>query len=279
MVEWYQTRPFVKNLVWFKKYHGSRKLKRYLKMQNFWLKKQNFGDYLSRIVVAKLALHCGFKKRNYVNRNKKLLAIGSILHFAKEDSLVWGTGVNGKIDPGKHKFKRLDVRMVRGPLTLEFLKNRNIVCDEIFGDPAMLLPVLFPGFNYNPKPGKIILIPNLNDLSFCVGNTPRNIQLVSPLVHWKRVLWEILSSELVITSSLHGVILCEAYRVPLRFVQPVGGETLFKYRDYFLGTGRDLNKKPSKITDGITIKSGITMPETSINLQPLIDAFPRDLFE
>jgi hypothetical protein len=53
----------------------------------------NFGDELSRVVVEKII------KREPVKAEegeKKLLAVGSIMQFAEEGDVVWGSGINGK---------------------------------------------------------------------------------------------------------------------------------------------------------------------------------------
>jgi hypothetical protein len=59
--------------------------------------------------------------------------------------------------------------------------------------------------------------------------------------HWRRTVDRITSCSVVISSSLHGIVVAEAYGVPAVWVQPsnriVGGR--FKFDDYFEGTGRD----------------------------------------
>jgi pyruvyltransferase len=57
------------------------------------------------------------------------------------------------------------------------------------------------------------------------------------------VLQEILASESVLSSSLHGIVAAEAYGIPVRFVQlhewpDDGNDEYFKYNDYFASTER-----------------------------------------
>ena len=120
-------RRYCRQLVWYQKYKGLR-----------WIYGQNLGDYLSTVVTAKAAICCGVNLR-HTETDKRLLSIGSILHFARDNDVVWGAGVNGKIDPSRHRFHRLDVRMVRGPMTKEFLQSKGITVPEVFGDPALLI--------------------------------------------------------------------------------------------------------------------------------------------
>jgi pyruvyltransferase len=278
MKEWVYTHWYTQRLVWFRKQSGRKRWRRVLKRQDFWLDDQNFGDYLSRVVVAATAGRLGVGKFRRKQEARKMLAIGSILHFARDGDVVWGSGVNGKVDPGKHRFTMLDVRMVRGPLTRKFLIERGIPVAPVYGDPALLLPYLLPHCQWTPTPGKIIVIPNLNDLPYCNDRIPVTMSLVTPLLHWKFLLREILTSELVITSSLHGIVVSEAFGVPVRFVMPVGGETLFKYKDYFEGTGRVLKVPPDSIIDKLIPESGVSMPSPVYDSDAMLKAFPVDFF-
>lgn len=52
---------------------------------------------------------------------------------------------------------------------------------------------------------------------------------------------QLCSAERVISSSLHGIILAESYGIPAVLYLPEevkGNLTLYKYRDYYYGTGR-----------------------------------------
>jgi pyruvyltransferase len=53
------------------------------------------------------------------------------------------------------------------------------------------------------------------------------------------VIEKILDSKFVISSSLHGVIVAEAYGIPAKLLRIAETEPLFKFNDYYAGTGRD----------------------------------------
>jgi pyruvyltransferase len=254
-------------LYWFKKNRGIK-----------WIKGQNFGDYLSCIIVSSIAQKLGLRQLS-VPDGQKFLAVGSVLHLAADGDIVWGSGVNGKVSNERHSFSKLDVRMVRGPKTREYLVQKGIPVPEVYGDPVLLLPELFPELKVETKPGKVIVLPNLNELDIIKRRIPEYMQLVSPYMHWKKVLQEILKSELVLTSSLHGIIASEAFGVPVRFVMPVGGETLFKYQDYYNGTGRYLDTQPATFCDEITSELGIKMEKPIYNSEEILNTFPQDLFK
>lgn len=264
----WQDRQKIKKLgdiVWFQKNSGKD-----------WYKGQNFGDFLSPIIVA--AVLKKFEVKDW-RPHKRLAAIGSILHLTKTGDVVWGSGVNGKVAEKDHTFKNLDVRLVRGPITRKFLKKYGVDAPATYGDPALLMPLLFPKLKWHPTPKKIIMIPNLNDLPL-LPDIPGHITLVSPLSHYKGVVDEILTSELVLSSSLHGIILAEAFGVPVRFVLPVGGETIDKYQDYYEGTGRKLSKLPdSFLSKPIDKDLGLKMGPPVFEPKTILNSFPKDIYK
>lgn len=81
-------------------------------------KKENYGDLLSKYLVEKISgreinwVHP--KRQPWYKWNKtNYLAIGSIIHHASKDSIVWGSGI---IDKEQH-IEKADFRAVRGPQT------------------------------------------------------------------------------------------------------------------------------------------------------------------
>lgn len=211
-----------------------------LKRLPFYKRPNNFGDLLGPMIVRKLLKLRG--QPSVINvvgdpdhHRKSLLTVGSVLHFAKDNDLIWGSGRNGKINEDAHRFANLDVRMVRGPLTRDFLWEMGISAPEVFGDPALLIPRLFPEYQLRggAKRYSISIILNLND-SFVVD--PK-INKIDPCLPPPDVIKSILESDLVISSSLHGIVVAEAFGVPV-IVLRSPAEHRFKYDDYFLGTGR-----------------------------------------
>ena len=53
---------------------------------NPWNKGENFGDYLSKIIVGEIAISKGFKKAKSIEN--KLLGVGSILHFVRDENVT-----------------------------------------------------------------------------------------------------------------------------------------------------------------------------------------------
>ena len=158
----------------------------------------NFGDYLSSAIVNRMLGRRELLPDEAVPQGARLLAIGSILHFARSGDVVWGSGVNGKVSPDAHRFEALDVRAVRGPLTRRFLLDRGIACPTVFGDPGLLVADLFPErFGGVERCRPVAFVPNLHDLDAMSGWE----NVVSPLAPWSTVVRRIAESEHVVSSS------------------------------------------------------------------------------
>jgi pyruvyltransferase len=235
----------------------------------------NFGDFLSKVVVDLILAKRGMTLGDETDRTRQLLAIGSILHFARDGAIIWGAGVNGKISPTEHKYHHLDVRAVRGPLTQEFLMRRGISVPPIYGDPALLLPhltsnrfsatqFLGPGF-----------VPNLHDLPELKDFNLAGVPVIASTQSWNRCVEAILRHALILSSSLHGIIVAEAYGIPARYVRLTQHEHLYKYEDYYAGTGRPAFTYAKSLAEGVEM--GGERPPI-FDPQSLLDAFPFDLW-
>lgn len=233
----------------------------------------NFGDRLAEIVTRQmLALH-GLSLDDQVARDTRLLAVGSVLHFARDGDHVWGTGWNGKVPERQFTARNLCVHAVRGPLTAEFLRKRGIAVPDVYGDPALLVPhLLRDRFAVDPV-HEHVFVPNLNDLAL----TRNFANVISPLWGWNVVISHILKARLVLASSLHGLVVAEAFGIPARYVRLSDTENLFKYEDYYLGSGRS----EGDIAFARSVEEGLEMggmPPACYEAAPLLDAFPYDLW-
>ncbi|RFA16442.1 hypothetical protein B7R22_02855 [Subtercola boreus] len=233
----------------------------------------NFGDLLGPLIVSGLLKARGMGDRVAAGRDLTLFSIGSVLHFARTGDVVWGTGVNGKVEPGAHTFTDLDVRAVRGPLTRSFLLERGIDCPPVYGDPGLLVPKVMPHLVElaGDKKYALTVIPNLNDLPSYEASD----SLVSPILPVEAVLERIAQSELVVGSSLHAIIVAEALGVPARLVA-TSRESPFKYEDYYRGSGRTEFEMAATVADAVRL--GGEQP-LDFDPDPLMQAFPYDLWE
>lgn len=229
----------------------------------------NFGDLLGPVVVKGLVRNAGLDPQAGGGR---LLSVGSVLHFARDGDVIWGTGVNGKVDSSKHQFTRLDVRAVRGPLTRDFLISRSIKVPPIYGDPALLLPETVPELHgWVGEPTRdVTVVPNFHDYpEWCDLGV-----VLDPRRPLRKCLEAIARSRLVVGSSLHAIVVAESLGIPARTVRSqVEHET--KYADYYLGTGRPDFTIAASVEEAISL-GGEQPPQWSP--EPLRESFPYDLW-
>ena len=199
--------------------------------------KENYGDLLSKYLVEKISgksvkfVHP--KKQPWYKRNKtNFLAVGSILHHADKNSIVWGSGI---IDH-EQEIAEADFRAVRGPQTREFLLKLGYHCPKVYGDPVLLLPKY-----YNPqveRKYKIGIVPHYHDYKKAVElfQHESGIKVIDLLtMDVEETTREILSCKNIISSSLHGLIVAHTYKIPalwVEFSDKIFGNGI-KYQDYF----------------------------------------------
>lgn len=233
----------------------------------------NFGDLLGPMVVEALLERKGLK--NNCNNDSRLLTVGSIMHFANNNDTIWGTGVLGNASKKEYNFESLNVKAVRGPNTRRFLMDTfSINVPEVYGDPAILVPELFPEIKQLASTKErfdLTVVPHFHEFK---ETKCRGLNVVNPQAPILEVLDRIARSDFVVASSLHAVILAEAFGIPAQLYQSKT-EHFFKYEDYYLATGRDSFSMAASIDEAIKLGGE---PSMKFDSTPLLEAFPYDLF-
>ncbi|RJP41459.1 MAG: polysaccharide pyruvyl transferase family protein [Desulfobacteraceae bacterium] len=214
----------------------------------------NFGDalnpWLLKAMTGKEVIHYNDGDPFRKLFSPMLFCIGSILERNKRSQRlrlgrihVWGTGTRGEKNL-KH-LRNARIHAVRGPLTRKRLMTDGVKCPEVYGDPAILLP----RFIRKPevKSFKVSVVPHYADVRHCNDWVLRNglfnqVHVVNVLDEIEGVAEQIAGSEYIISSSLHGLIVADAYQVPnarIRFSDNISGGD-FKFDDYFLSVNRKL---------------------------------------
>jgi pyruvyltransferase len=229
----------------------------------------NFGDLLGPVIVAAMVDRLGLPASHGSSR---LLTVGSILRMAHDGDTIWGTGANGKSLTVAHPYANLDVRAVRGPLTKDFLVGKGIAVPEVYGDPGLLVGHFWSREELaaGRERTDVVLVPNLHD--FPSWRDRENV--VDPTAPMADVLGRIAASELVVASSLHGIVVAESLGIPARLVKP-SVEPAFKYEDYYRGSGR--RSFVTAADPGVAVSMGGEAP-IDWDPAPLLDAFPRELW-
>lgn len=223
----------------------------------------NWGDVLSQFLLE----HFSGKKLNkndvfyfddasyMLDKNGKIVGIGSSMKYVRPDDYVWGTGC---IDEHHVGNKPRKVYSVRGPLTREVLLKRGWDVPEVYGDPALLFPQV-----YNPtieKKYKVGLIPHCVDFHSLDGLKAINhmedmgVKIINVTAGIYEFIDQLKECEMIISSSLHGLIAADAYGIPNHRVKIskllLGGD--FKYLDHYASVKRE-HYEPLQLTETTTL--------------------------
>ncbi|WP_172962321.1 polysaccharide pyruvyl transferase family protein [Hydrocarboniclastica marina] len=208
------------------------------KLPTFYYNKvNNVGDILNAFLLQQV---CG--KDTYIVRTRvfrHVLPIGSILHFSSPTSYVWGSGLISPGNPENVQFA--SILAVRGHLTqAEISKQSGVNLKVPLGDPALLMPRYYTPAS-SRKTHRIGLIPHYVDQDSEIIRAARDLpglKIISVQQSHDSFINEIASCEAVFSSSLHGLILSDAYGVPNKWIsfsdKIIGGS--FKFRDYYSTT-------------------------------------------
>ncbi len=215
----------------------------------WWTVTPNFGDLLSPYLIQKLTsrpvksvpLKPGISRKFGIFKVQKphfsYFAIGSIIKRTNSRSIIWGSGAFGTEKKGDLS-KEAQYLAVRGPLTRNLLRIHGIKCPEIYGDPALLFPEIFnPGVQKRYKVGVILRWPEEEWNQKAFDSDIKKISTSTKEI--EGTLIDILSCEKILSSSLHGLVLADAYGIPSAWLSsstPKGLE--FKFHDYFLSINK-----------------------------------------
>lgn len=229
-----------------------------------WNREANLGDALSPVLLQyMLNVDPLYVSRQYQG---KLLGTGSILEHARPGDFVLGSGLIRD-----HCFDGHGVTFfaVRGPLSRKGIRNAYV--PSVYGDPALLLPRYYsaksPGRRYG-----VGLVPHYVDRVAMFSSDPgvATVDVRDP--DWQRTIDLIVACDVIISSSLHGVILAEAYGVPAIWVEAshrvIGSG--FKFRDYYASTGREV--QPVRWSADLSAITARARPAPKFDLESLLDA-------
>ena len=245
----------------------------------WWSGNTNVGDALNPLLVAGLAGN-GTKVLSHPSTKLPLLfAVGSVVHLLADKfhalnhhehmtaplATIWGTGCIGAYQCRTVcracRSNGTTFLAVRGPLSRQTLSEYDCGCQvpPVYGDPALLLPFVLPreGFDARSPEYDLCVCPhdvdkkipavlslvqraNANTLSAGAGQEPR-VKMLDILSNVRDFVAELLTCRAVVSSSLHGVIISEAYGIQATAVffsrgHIVGGA--YKYQDYGASLGR-----------------------------------------
>ena len=215
------------------------------------IRHRNWGDDLNYFFLGKLTrrpvvFYHNFKLAKWFHL-KNYLCIGTLLDgelYKNGKTIVWGSGCSGA-----ERMMTIPNRVlsVRGPLSRDYLCRLNVECPEFYGDPALLLPLFY--HSEKTKRYRLGIIPHVIDQNHPVIEMIRKNHseeiLIIDLAHYKKwtdVIDQICSCEKILSSSLHGIIVSDAYGIPNHWIELSGmiSGGHFKFLDYLASVDRRL---------------------------------------
>lgn len=242
-----------------------------------WCLSDNFGDKLTPYIVEKLSgKKCVWSPPE--SDVLKYVVTGSILNWDIKNAIVWGAGLANKSD----NVLVDNVVAVRGEISRYIALLSGLKNEMAIGDPALLLPKL-----YKPKTKKkyaLGIFPHYVDsdvvLYHLLDKLPVEWIVINPLDAVEEVIEDICSCNNIISSSLHGLIVADAYKVPtqwVKFTDRILGDGT-KFMDYYSSIGQDIATPQIDLREKITIEElsevKCTLKEMDIDLEKLLAACP-----
>lgn len=210
-------------------------------------KNGNFGDdlnqYLYRRVFENFYI---IKFPSFLRKSRNLfipyriIFVGSILRYNLNKSIIIGAGIikdNEKVW-GKPKV----IFSLRGPLTRNILFKNDIDSPKLYGDLGLIMPLIYKPKSTTKKI-KIGIIPHYIDQNLKTTNSvinKFNLHFIDITSNVEKFIDTINQCDYVLSSSLHGLIVSDAYNIPNRWVKlssNVVGDG-FKFKDYFMSVNR-----------------------------------------
>ena len=206
----------------------------------YWDGKPNFGDMIGPYLISKIS---GKPVVNVKDTNAPgYMSVGSILQLVNRKGLiVWGSGL---IDaPSNELACRLSkynprILSVRGSETATQLKRigLEIANLEASGDPALLMPRFYSPKSIAAETDVAVCPHYLHKQNFLNMTFEGEVSIVDVQENLEVVIDKITSARVCVSSSLHGLIIAQAYGIPWVWLEVVdkklgGGD--FKFNDFF----------------------------------------------
>lgn len=255
----------------------------------WWDKRSNFGDAVGPWLIEQMTGLTPTNARNTKISNPPLLTVGSIIgQLPRDGADIWGSGLISPLEGARleklSKFSKVNVHAVRGKATRDELVTKlgwNV--PEVYGDPALLLPRFLAPEGGQPSENKISLVPHYVHAKYFKTIRDDNTHIVDVKQGLEAVVNEIASSRACISTSLHGVIIAQAYNVPWVWLRvhdhKLGGDQ-FKFNDFFstLDSGAvaeaSISSTDVSTQDFNKLGKNAVLPRLNISLDTLAAALP-----
>lgn len=209
----------------------------------YWKNKPNFGDLLAPLLIRRF---CHLDSEWADPLNAELVMVGSVIEHLPMNwkGVIAGAGILHEKTIYKTTYPIL---AVRGPLTYDRIINSvRFGKHVVFADPGLLADELV---GYQDKKYDLGLVPHWTDKT--LENNPifkkYNPKIINVADDPLEVIRQIGQCKKIVSSSLHGIILADAFGIPRRIEMsprvlshPEQEGGLFKWKDYSASIGMRL---------------------------------------
>lgn len=270
----------------------------------FWADvRANFGDQIGPWLVQELAGKRIVNSRYSTHdHGRMLVTIGSIIQMlptsATREADIWGAGLMRRLKPedidGLTRLKDVKVHAVRGKLTRQSLQDQlGWDVPEVYGDPALLCPRYYTPESAEEAAGKVAFVPHFKHVEHHFANAGefqaalgQGVHLVDVHTDLRDVISQIASARVCVSSSLHGIIIAQAYGIPWVWLyapdKNIGGDR-FKFDDFFstLADPEAVASHAASVGDFVRLPFDelavkATLPKLGVDLDALQNAFPLE---
>lgn len=254
----------------------------------WWNGRVNFGDLIGPMLIKKISGRDVVNMKDNDDPRPALVTVGSVLNLMERQNIdIWGTGLiaplHAKSIENLRKVNPNRIHAVRGWKTYKELTEKlGWTVPKIFGDPALLLPRYYTPVS--TENSKISVIPHYLHANLFKGISD-NFNIINVEDTAENVISSIANSKVVVSTSLHGIIVAQAYGVPwtwLRISDKALAGDQFKFEDFFTVLDRS-RVSESHVSSGSignlvigNAAATASLPVNKFSFNALIDAFPSD---
>lgn len=228
----------------------------------------NIGDVLTPLLIEHFAgvkpvnvLRSRFNFEKIAQRLKRepseeYVCVGSILgwgDFRDEVACIWGAGF--MTASARLRYRPKEIFALRGKLTAKHIDRSWMKNGVAFGDPGLLISEVYtPNSLKSIDDKKVAIVPHYKEKNVgrrLAEQNARDFVFLDIQGDSKSFVEQLVNCSAVLSSSLHGIVLADAFEIPATWVDfgnPPAGQG-FKFLDYFSAVNR-------KATMPVPIKTG-----------------------
>jgi len=252
----------------------------------WWNEAPNFGDAMNPLLLRELF---GVTAVWAPLREAELTAAGSVIQWitpvrrtSEPPIHVWGSGFIWGDEP-RPIGETVIYHAVRGPATARLAQVPGAV---VYGDPGLLASYVHR--SPSSKRYRLGLVPHLrhkHDPGFAYLEEQGG-RIIDVTDNPSKVIEQIAECEVILSSSLHGLIVADSYDTPNLWItcepQPFGGS--WKFDDYYEAFG--LAMQPMRVNTSVSVDhliesatDGYCRRDIGQMKEGLLDAFPTDMID